>query len=170
MNRQTGFTPSRKVRKGRKERQRPLLGGSLRLGVLARAVLVFPDTICKNSGNKAKKSLKIKEGSFRMNSNQADLEFQTRVLNARLKPPRILPIRGARPHCQGFDGQLNRGALRIATNSKIVGTNSINFFRISESFKKRTENELKTNSYLRRKQYIQDAKYTKSRGWRRRCF
>ena len=35
---------------------------------------------------------------------------------------------------------------------KIVGTNSINFFRISESFKKRTGNELKTNSKLRRKQ------------------
>ena len=41
---------------------------------------------------------------------------------------------------------------------KIVGTNSINFFRISESLKKRTENEFETNSKLRRKQYNRDAK------------
>ena len=46
---------------------------------------------------------------------------------------------------------------------KIVGTNSINFFRISESSKKRTENELETNSKMRRKQCNQDAKYA---GWR----
>ena len=43
MDRQPGFTPSRKVREGRKERQRPPLCGSLRLSVLAR--VVFPDPL-----------------------------------------------------------------------------------------------------------------------------
>jgi hypothetical protein len=43
MDRQPCFTPSRKVREGRKEWQTPPLGDSLRLGVLAR--VVFPDVL-----------------------------------------------------------------------------------------------------------------------------
>ncbi len=97
-DRQPGLTRSRKVRKGRNEERRLLLCASLRLGVLARAVLVFSDiaspsasrfrgtvTICKNGGNKAKKSLKTKEVSIRTNPKRANFEFQTSVSNLCLK-------------------------------------------------------------------------------------
>ena len=51
---------------------------------------------------------------------------------------------------------------------KIVGTNSINFFRISESFKKRTQNELK----IAQKTSQSGSKMPggAGAGWRRRCF
>ena len=94
MDRQPGLTRSRKVRKGRHEERRLLLCASLRLGVLARAVLVFSDiasssasrfrgtvTICKNGGNKAKKSLKTKEVNTKTNPKRANFEFQTSVSN-----------------------------------------------------------------------------------------
>jgi len=52
---------------------------------------------------------------------------------------------------------------RFRKDVKIVGTNSLNFFRINETFKKQTENELKTSSVLRRKQCNWDAENAKFR-------
>jgi hypothetical protein len=98
MDRQSGLTRNRKVRKGRNQERRLLLCASLRLGVLARAALVLTDiasplarlvrgtlTICKNGGNKAKKSLKTKEVSITTNPNgptsSIKLVFQTHASN-----------------------------------------------------------------------------------------
>ena len=88
MDRQPGLTRSRKGRKGRDEERRLLLC------VLARAVSVFPDTasrsagrvrgtvtICKNRGNKAKKSLKTKEVNTKTNPKRANSDFQASVSN-----------------------------------------------------------------------------------------
>ena len=125
MDRRPAFTPSRKVRKGRKERRRPPLGASLRLGVLASAVLVLPDipvrgpnyvalrsrgwltrktsfsrhegiaTKCKNSGNEARRSLKTKEVIVKTNLKQTSFEPQTSVLNAQIELPWHAPAPAA---------------------------------------------------------------------------
>jgi hypothetical protein len=99
-DRQPGLTRSRNLGQGRDEERRLLLC------VSARAVSVFPDTasrsagrvrgtvtICKNGGNKAKKSLKTKEVSIETNPRRASFEFRTSVSNTCFKrlyesPPR----------------------------------------------------------------------------------
>ena len=62
-----------------------------------------------------------------------------------------LPPADADPSLRNIADPRDRGLRHPAAREgvgkdvKIVGTNSLNFFRISESFKKRTANELKTN-------------------------
>ena len=73
------------------------------------------------------------------------------------------PVPSGHPRPQSTGSAPSGPSEGFGKDVKIVGTNSLKFFRISESFKKRTENELKTNSKLCRKQCNRDAKCAKCR-------
>jgi len=145
MNREPGFTPNRKARKGRKERQSSPSGASSCLSVLARAVLVFPgrSTNCdkyKNRGNELKEYLKTKHLAPLDAANELYFECKlTRIGGNKIRRDACATQFSSILACRRPMGTDFPKGIRFAPypsegfekDAKIVGTNSINFFRIS---------------------------------------
>ena len=164
-HRRTGFTPSRKVRKGRKERQTPPLCDSLRLSVLARAV--FPDSLTPWAGlprhlgvgfsqgpsshtarglqnNKkitfeANMLLKTKERIVETKLKRTHFERQMCRLNPQIELSLHTPVRAGGPcrkHTARFDREPARGTPQNPRKCKNSGNEAKKLLKTKEvSFK-----------------------------------